>query len=210
MRAGTMRAGTMRGAVLSRGDREQPCGGTGGVRLLLALALPALFCLGCERTTGGADSGAVGSTGGQIFRINAITLRGTTRDPSVVTVNAVADEDGTADQAWNTDFELSGGSGASALPVDDGSEQRHSFRITSTRSDDGEVLNKTATLTLYGAPPVDGGVEPSGDTGAGSDDRGQGKVNVGGGSSCAALPPIPSCPWLAALGLLLLLKRQRD
>ena len=98
--------------------------------LLAALALLAA----CGGSGGGGTGG--GGTGGAPgpgprpaeLRITSIAIRGGLPQSNAITVRGVPDQDGAADAAYRVAFTL-GGTGATALPADDGVDWSAEFPI---------------------------------------------------------------------------------
>lgn len=109
------------------------------MKVILA-SLCALALAGC--------TGVIHPEGDQ-FIIHSITLEGTTRDNCSVYVEQHADQDGSEDTAWTTEFLLDGKDEVNSLPEDDGAEQVHTLWVKATQITDGAVHHKKVVITLH-------------------------------------------------------------
>jgi hypothetical protein len=108
-------------------------------RILVALALLLTACGG-----GGGGGGSTPTPSPPTLALTGVTVAGTTDTVAAVTVNGVADADGSEDTAWTASLAMDG----SQLPV---YSANYAATITVTATDT-EALTRIATIDLEVGP----------------------------------------------------------
>ena len=80
--------------------------------------------------------------------INRMTIKGTTSEPSTVTVNGLADDDGAQDKNWEKGFVLNGGALPNSLPPDPGAGNSQTYNFDVEATDQSGLAAPTQSLSV--------------------------------------------------------------